>query len=234
MPDGKTVVLKISGESLAGVSQIVEVPFLHRIISEIKLALEVGFSVALVVGGGNIWRGRNTTSPALDDVASDNMGMLSTMINAIALQDVAESLGICTRVMSAIEIPKVSESFIRRKALKHLSEGRLVIFSCGIGHPYFSTDMAAVLRAVEIRASRILKATNVDAVYSKDPKIHQNAIKYHTLSRKEAMQKELSFMDVSALSFANEHSLDIRIFDIFKPNNVYKAIIGENIGTLIH
>ncbi len=241
-PSGKTaksayrrVLLKVSGEALAGSSKE------HRIDEKVVQAIakaiyevsQSGVHLALVIGGGNIYRGADGERMGMDRVSSDYMGMLATIINALALQNALEKLGANTRVQSAIEMSKVAEPYIRRRALRHLEKGRIVIFAAGTGNPYFTTDTAAALRAIEIGADVILKATNVDGIYSADPKKDPKAKKFKTLTYMEAINRRLRVMDTTALSLCMENKLPIVVFDLHRPENIKRVVCGEPIGTLV-
>ncbi len=230
----KRVVLKLSGEAFLGGERYgIDLKSLFSIAREIKSARSNNIQLALVVGGGNIWRGARDQGLALERVISDNMGMLATLINAMALQNVLEQVGVPTRVMSAIGVSQVAEPYIRRRAIRHLEKGRVVIFASGTGNPYFSTDTAAALRASEIGASLLLKATQVDGVYSADPKKSKNVTLYKQLSLSEALRRRLGVMDQSALALCHENKLSVRVFNLHKPKNIAKAIRGQAIGTLV-
>ena len=230
----RRVMLKLSGEALADVSGWgIDLKALFQIAEEFKKAHSQGIQIGVVVGGGNIWRGGRGQGLKLDRVIADNMGMLATVINALALQDACEQVGVQTRVLSAVEVSKVAEPFIRRRAVRHLEKGRIVIFAAGTGNPYFSTDTAAALRAVEIGADVLLKATQVDGVYTDDPKKNPKAKLYKQLTYQEAIQKKLRIMDTSALALCQENRMPVRVFDMHKQGNVQKAICGAKIGTLL-
>ncbi len=187
----------------------------------------------MVVGGGNIWRGGRGQGLELDRVIADNMGMLATIINALALQDALEQVNIHTRVLSAVEVAKVAEPFIRRRAIRHLEKDRVVIFAAGTGNPYFSTDTAAALRAIEIDAEVILKATHVDGIYSDDPKKNPKAKRFSSISYVDAIRKNLKIMDTSALALCQEHNIPVRVFDMHESGSITRAILGEKLGTLL-
>ncbi|MGC8866993.1 MAG: UMP kinase [Elusimicrobiales bacterium] len=235
----KRVLLKISGEALSILNShkkndVISKDSLSYIALEIKKAVKSNNTqLAIVIGGGNIWRGANKNHNGIDRVTSDNMGMLATVINALVLQSALENIGIVTRVQTAITIAQIAEPFIRRKAIRHLEKGRVVIFAGGTGNPYFTTDTAAALRASEINADILLKATQVDGVYSSDPKTDRNARLIKRLSYMDAIKAQLKFMDQSALTLCMENSIPIRVFNLHKKENIYKAIIGNDIGTLI-
>jgi len=206
---------------------------LNFIAAEVKSACGRDMEIAIVIGGGNIWRGAKDGHGRIDRVTSDNMGMLATVINAMALQSALENLGLPTRVQTAIEISRIAEPFIRRKAVRHLEKGRIVIFAGGTGNPYFTTDTTAALRAAEINASLILKATQVDGVYTADPKIDGKAELIGEISYMEAIKRGLRFMDASALTLSMENHIPIRLFNMHKKGNIAKALKGAKIGTLI-
>ena len=228
------IILKLSGESLAGEPGWgINLKALFNIAEELKEAIERKIQVGIVVGGGNIWRGGRDQGLKLDRVIADNMGMLATLINALALQDACEQQGIQTRVLSAVEVSKVAEPFIRRRAVRHLEKGRLIIFAAGIGNPYFSTDTAAALRSIEVGANLLLKATQVDGIYSDDPKKNPKAKLYKTISYQQAIQKRLRIMDTAALALCQENQLPVRVFNLHKKGNIRKALCGENLGTLL-
>jgi uridylate kinase len=228
------VVLKLSGEALMGKAQSgIDLDALFTIAEELKAARGPRNQIAIVVGGGNIWRGARGQGKQLDRMISDNMGMLATIINALALQDALEKVGAPTRVLSAIEAAKVAEPYIRRRAIRHLEKGRIIIFAAGTGHPYFSTDTAAALRASEIEARAILKGTQVDGVYDRDPKKDPRAVRYKTLTLTQALRDRLGIMDATALSLCLENRIPIRVFDFYKKGNVRRAVEGGNVGTLI-
>ncbi len=231
----RRVVLKISGEALLGKARSggIDLDSLFKIAHELKSARQAHHQIAVVVGGGNIWRGARGQGKGLDRLISDNMGMLATIVNALALQDALEQIGVPTRVMSAIEVAKVAEPYIRRRAVRHLEKGRIVIFAAGTGNPYFSTDTAAALRASEIEASVVLKATQVDGVYDADPHKHARAKKYTTLTLMQALRDRLGIMDATALSLCLENRISVRVFNLHKSGNVRRAIEGKGIGTLI-
>lgn len=229
----KRVLLKISGESLQGKSRHgIDSGALTYITAEIKKALSKGVQVAVVVGGGNIWRGADRGT-AIHRTTADYMGMLATIINAMALQDVLESIGVGTRVQTAIEIPKLSEAYIRRRAMRHLEKGRVVIFAAGTGNPYFTTDTAAALRAVEIQADVLLKATKVDGVYTDDPHRNKKAKLIRRLEFMDAIRRRLRVMDATALTLCMENRMPLAVFNLFKKGNIAKAVAGGRVGTLI-
>lgn len=230
----KRIVLKISGEALLGSERSgISLQSLFHIAKEIKKAKIPSIQIAIVVGGGNIWRGARDQGLGLERAISDNMGMLATLINALALQNAFEQIGVSTRVMSALAASNVAEPYIRRRAIRHLEKGRIVVFAAGTGNPYFSTDTAAALRASEIGASMLLKATQVDGVYSGDPRKSKNVKLYKQVTLGEAIRKHLGIMDTAALALCRENNLSIRVFNLHKPQNIVRAIRGQNIGTLV-
>lgn len=228
----KRVMLKVSGEALAGVGGFgIDFNVALRIANEIKELVSMGVEVGAVVGGGNIWRGRS--GEGMDRTTADYMGMLATCINALALQDSLESIGVMTRVQTAIEMKEIAEPYIRRRAMRHLEKGRVVIFAAGTGNPYFSTDTTAALRAAEIEADVILLAKKVDGVYDKDPHKFPDAQKYDTLSYINVLEKGLQVMDSTATSLCMDNNIPILVFGLDEPGNIKKVILGEKIGTLV-
>jgi uridylate kinase len=228
----KRVILKVSGEALAGNNGFgFDFDIVKRIALEIKDLIEMDVEVGVVVGGGNIWRGRS--GEGMDRAQADYMGMLATCINALALQDSLEQNGVLTRVQTAIEMKEVAEPFIRRKAVRHLEKGRVVIFAAGTGNPYFSTDTTAALRAAEIEADVILLAKKVDGVYNKDPHKYSDAVKYDKLSYIEVLEQGLQVMDSTATSLCMDNNIPILVFGLDEPGNIKRAISGEKIGTLV-
>ena len=226
------VILKISGEALAGEHKFgLNEDMLSMVAKEVKALIELGVQVAVVVGGGNFWRGR--TSKSMDRATADYMGMLATVINSLALQDAFESIGIPTRVQTAIEMKEVAEPYIRRRAMAHLLKNIVVIFAAGTGNPFFSTDTTAALRAAEIEADIILLAKKVDAVYSDDPETNPDAIRFTELTHKEVLEKGLKVMDSTAASLCMDNHIPIHVFGLAEPDNVIKAVYGEPIGTII-
>ncbi len=205
-----------------------------RVAREIKSVHDAGVQIAIVVGGGNIWRYRDTTDSGIERTVSDAIGMLATIMNGVGLQSALESLGVYTRVTSAIDIPQLAEPYIRRKALRHMEKGRVVICAGGTGNPFFTTDTAAALRALELSCNILLKGTNVDGVYDKDPKKSRSAKKYDDLTFSEAIEKNLKVMDQAAFSLCRDQKLPIRVFNFGKPGALRKAALGEKIGTLVH
>lgn len=230
----KRILLKLSGEALMGDQEFgLNGERLKDYANEIKSVVEKGVEVAIVVGGGNIFRGLAGASQGMDRVQADHMGMLATMINGLALQSALEEVGVKTRLQSAIEMDKIAEPFIRRRATRHLEKGRVVIFGGGTGNPYFTTDTAATLRAIEIDADVILKGTRVDGIYTADPEKDVNATKYDTLSFKEVYEKGLNVMDMTAFTLSKENKLPILVFDMNTPGNLNKVVSGEAVGTLV-
>jgi len=228
----KRVMLKISGEALAGdKGQGIDTETVNEISSKIKEVYDMGVEVAIVVGGGNFWRGRS--GKGMDRTTADHMGMLATVINALGLQDALEAKGIPTRVQTAIEMRQIAEPYIRRKAVRHLEKKRIVIFACGTGNPYFSTDTTAALRAAEIDAEVILLAKKVDGVYDSDPMVNPNARKFDKLSFLDVLNKELGVMDSTAASLCKDNNIPIIVFGLNEPDNIVKVVLGENIGTTI-
>ena len=228
----KRVILKLSGEALAGVSGFgLDFNVAKRIALEIKELVDMGVEVGTVVGGGNIWRGRS--GEGMDRTTADYMGMMATCINALALQDSLEQVGVKTRVQTAIEMKEIAEPFIRRRAMRHLEKGRVVIFAAGTGNPYFSTDTTAALRAAEIEADVILLAKKVDGVYDKDPHKYSDAKKYDTLSYIDVLDQGLQVMDSTATSLCMDNEIPILVFGLDEPGNIKKAMYGESIGTLV-
>ena len=233
-PQYKRVMLKLSGESLLGAREHgISPETCDAIAQEIKEVKNLGIELAIVIGGGNIFRGMAGSKRGLDRATGDYMGMLATVINGLALQDSLERAGVPTRVQSAIEMRAVAEPFIRRRAIRHLEKGRVVIFAAGTGNPYFSTDTAAALRASEISADVLLKATKVDGVYTADPKIDARARRYERLTYMDALKNRLNVMDASAFSLCMDNRIPILVFDLFKRGNIKRAVLGERIGTLV-
>jgi len=233
-PAYKRVLLKLSGEALLGnLSYGIDFKKALRIARELKQIHELGVDIAIMIGGGNIFRGSRGVEEGMDRVSADHIGLLATVINGIALQDALEKEGLNTRLISAIEIRAVAEPFIRRRVLRHLEKRRVIIFTAGLGSPYFTTDTAAVLRALEIKADVILKATKVDGVYTADPLIDKNATRFESIKFLEVIQQELKVMDSTAISLCKDNDLPIIIFNLNIPGNIKKAILGEKIGTKI-
>ncbi len=231
----KRVLLKLSGEALAGEGKSgINTSVLAQIADDVAEAVALGVEMGIVIGGGNIFRGVAASAQGMDRASSDYMGMLATCINALALQDALEKKGLATRVQSAIEMAEIAEPYIRRKAMRHLEKGRIVIFAAGTGNPYFTTDTAAALRAMEINADVILKATKVDGVFDKDPMKHPEANKFEQLTYIEVLQKGLKVMDSTAISLCMDNALPIVIFNLTESGNIARAISGEKIGTTVY
>ena len=230
----KRILLKLSGEALVGdKAGGIDPEILIKYSNEIKKIYDRGVEIAIVIGGGNIYRGFNNEYK-IDRVQGDYMGMLATLINGLALQNTLENIGIPTRLQSAINVNKVAEPYIKRKALRHLDKKRIVIFSAGTGNPYFTTDSAAVLRAIEIEADVILKGTRVDGIYNDDPNKNSDAFKFEKITFKEAISKGLKIMDTTAFTLSHENKLPIIVFDMNQENNLLKVLNGENVGTLVN
>jgi uridylate kinase len=233
-PVYKRVLLKLSGEALMGKADFgIDPDVIFRFAQEIAELSAQGVELGVVIGGGNIFRGAGLASGGMERVSADHMGMLATVMNALALQDALEQQGAFCRVMSAIQINEVCEDFLRRRAIRHLEKGRVVIFAAGTGNPFFTTDSAASLRAVEIGAELLMKGTQVDGVYNADPKKDPNAVRYTDLSYDEAINKRLGVMDTTAVVMCQEQKMPLRIFDVHKQGNLTKIIYGEDIGTLV-
>lgn len=228
------ILLKLSGEALMGDRQYgIDNDRLKEYAAEIKKVVDLGCEVAIVIGGGNIFRGLSGAAAGMDRVQGDYMGMLATVINGMALQGALEDAGIHTRLQSAIEMDKVAEPFIKRKATRHLEKGRVVIFGAGTGNPYFTTDTAATLRAIEIGADVILKGTRVDGIYDSDPEKNSDAVKFNALTFDEVYSKDLKVMDMTAFTLSHENKLPIIVFDMNKKGNLVKVVEGEEVGTLV-
>ncbi len=233
-PKFKRILLKLSGEALQGTDNYgINAKILSTISSEIKEIHEQGVEVTVVIGGGNIFRGISGASTGMDRSTADYMGMLATVINALALQDSLERNGVLTRIQTALEIKQVAEPFIKRRAIRHIEKGRVVIFAAGTGNPFFTTDTAATLRALQINAEIILKATKVDGVYDKDPMKFKDAIKFDELSYMDILKKELKVMDATAISLCMEEKIPIIVFNLFKKGNIKRIIDGKKIGTIV-
>jgi len=233
-PAYKRILLKLSGEALLGRHEFgIDPDVLTRYSEEIRRAREAGVQIGIVIGGGNIYRGVSNSSDAIDKVTGDHMGMLATLINALALQSSLEHHGMVTRLVSAIRMEVIAEPFIRRRAVRHLEKDRIVIFGAGTGNPYFTTDTAAALRAIEIEADLIIKGTRVDGVYDADPETNPKATLYETLSYMDVMQKELKVMDMTAITLCRENKLPIRVFNMNKEGNLKRLLLGEKIGTKV-
>ncbi|NQY25968.1 MAG: UMP kinase [Piscirickettsiaceae bacterium] len=233
-PKYKRVLLKLSGEALMGNAEFgIDPEVIIRFAKEISALSAQGVELGVVIGGGNIFRGAGLAASGMERVSADHMGMLATVMNALALQDALEQQGAFCRVMSAIQINEVCEDYLRRRAIRHLEKGRVVIFAAGTGNPFFTTDSAASLRAVEIGAELMLKATQVDGVYDSDPKTNPDAVRYTELSYDEVIDKRLGVMDTTAVVMCQEQKMPLRIFDVHKKDNLTKIIYGEEIGTLV-
>lgn len=233
-PFYKRVLLKLSGEALMGDQEFgISSEVIASYARQIKEIVELGVEVSVVIGGGNIFRGISGATQGVDRVTGDHMGMLATVINSLALQNSIEKLGVPTRVQTAIEMPKIAEPFIKRRAQRHLEKGRVVIFGAGTGNPYFTTDTAAALRAIEMNTEVVLKATKVDGIYDKDPKKYDDAVKYDRVTYTEVLNKDLKVMDSTAISLCRENKLPIIVFDSLTEGNIKKVIMGENIGTIV-
>ena len=228
----KKILLKLSGEALAGDGKVgIDPKTINSICDAIKEVHDMGVKISIVVGGGNFWRGKY--GEGMVKTTADYMGMLATAMNGLALQDALEARGVYTRVQTAIEMREIAEPFIQRKAEKHLRKGRVVIFACGTGHPYFTTDTAAVLRATEINADIILLGKSIDAVYSADPKIDPNAQKYEEISYMDVLEKDLKVMDSTATAMCRDNNMPLLVFGIEDPENIVRAVRGEKIGTIV-
>jgi uridylate kinase len=228
------VTLKLSGEALQGTAGYgIDPAILDTIAGEVQGVLELGVQTSVVIGGGNIFRGVKASAKGMDRASADYMGMLATVMNAIALQDALERRGVYTRVLSAIEMKEVAEPYIRRRATRHLEKGRVVIFAAGTGNPYFTTDTAAALRAMEVDSQVLLKATKVDGVYDKDPMKHRDAVRYDRLTYLEVLARGLNVMDATAISLCQENDLPIVVFDMLASGNIRRVVCGEPLGTIV-
>ncbi len=233
-PVFRRILLKLSGEALVGDMEYgINPAVVQEIAKEVKELGELGVEVGIVIGGGNIYRGVAASTQGMDRASADHMGMLATVINSLALQDALEKLGVFTRVMSAIEMHRIAEPYIRRRAMRHLEKGRIVIFAAGTGNPFFSTDTAAALRAMEVKAEVILKATKVEGVYDNDPLIHKRAKKFEKLSYIEVLNRGLKIMDSTAISLCMDNHLPIIVFNLKQKGNIKRVVLGEKIGTII-
>ncbi len=229
----KRILLKLSGEALAGEKKSgIDFDYVLKVSETIKKCVELGAEISIVVGGGNYWRGRSNQH--MDRTRADHIGMLATAMNALTLLDGLSQVGVDARVQTAIEMRQIAEPYIRNRATRHLEKGRVVIFGCGTGNPFFSTDTCAALRAAEIDADIIFKATNVDGVYTSDPKTDPNAKKYAELSFIDVLKDELKVMDMSAAAMCNDNNIPILVFDLSDPDNIVRALKGEKIGTIVH
>ncbi|MCU0930423.1 MAG: UMP kinase [Serpentinimonas sp.] len=235
MPAYRRILLKLSGEALMGDDNFgINRATIVRIVEEVADITRLGVQVAVVIGGGNIFRGVAGGSVGMDRATADYMGMLATVMNSLALADAMEKAGITARVMSAIAIEQVVEPYVRPKALQYLEEGKVVVFAAGTGNPFFTTDTAAALRGAEIGAEIVLKATKVDGVYTADPKLHADATRYTTISFDEAMSRQLQVMDATAFALCRDQNLPVKVFSIFKPGALRRVVLGEDEGTLVH
>ena len=231
-PKYKRVLLKISGEVLAGENKHgFDFNTVTKVCTAVKKMADLGVQIGIVVGGGNFWRGRS--SGDMDRTRADHIGMLATVMNSLALADALEQLGVTVRVQTAIEMNKIAEPYIRNRAIRHLEKGRVVIFGCGTGNPFFSTDTAAALRAAEVDADIIFKATNVDGGYDKDPNKYPDAIKYDTITQQDILSRGLAVMDSTAASLCRDNNIPILVFNLEEPENMVKAVLGEKVGTLV-
>ncbi len=235
LPKYKRILLKLSGEALMGEGNYgIDPKVISQYAYDIKAVTDLGVQVAIVIGGGNIYRGMNEAETGIERAQGDYMGMLATVINGMAMQSGLEKIGLYTRLQSAIKMEQIAEPYIRRRAIRHVEKGRVVIFGAGTGNPYFTTDTAASLRAIEIQADVILKGTRVDGIYTADPEKDKSATRYETISFKEVYQKNLNVMDMTAFTLCQENKLPIIVFDMNKPGNLLNVIMGKNVGTLVH
>ena len=231
-PKYKRVVLKLSGEALAGEKKMgLDMDVINNICVSIKKCVDAGAQIGIVVGGGNFWRGRSSQN--MDRTRADHIGMLANTMNALAVADALEALGVVVRVQTAISMQQIAEPYIRNRAINHLNKGRVVIFGCGTGSPFFSTDTAATLRAVEIEADILLKATMVDGVYDKDPHKFEDAVRYERISFSDVLNSALSVMDSTAASMCRDNKMPMLVFDLSRPDNIYDAIMGKQVGTVV-
>ncbi|MBS4028517.1 MAG: UMP kinase [Ignavibacteriales bacterium] len=230
----KRILLKLSGESLMGEKQYgIDPEVIKYYAQEIKEIQKLGIEISIVIGGGNIYRGMGNSSDGIDEVTGDTMGMLATMINALALQSGLEHVGVFTRLMSAVNMDKIAEPFIRRRAIRHMEKKRVVIFGAGTGSPYFTTDTAAALRAAEVNADVILKGTRVDGVYNLDPEKHPNAFRFDAISHLDVIKRDLEVMDLTAITLCRDNKMPIIVFNMNVPGNLKRIILGENVGTRV-
>jgi len=233
-PAFQRILLKLSGEALAGEMEYgISPAVVQKVAAEVKDVKELGVEVAIVIGGGNIYRGVAASAQGMDRASADHMGMLATIINSLALQDALEKMGVFTRVMTAIQIYQVAEPYIRRRAVRHLEKGRVVIFAAGTGNPYFTSDTAAALRAMEVKAEVILKGTRVDGVYDTDPLIHKKAKRFEKLSYLEVLQRGLKIMDAPAISLCMDNHLPVIVFNLTEKGNIKRVVMGQKVGTII-
>lgn len=228
------ILLKVSGEALLGeLDYGIDPKVSSRIAREVAAVVDAGVEIGIVIGGGNIFRGKGLAASGIDRITGDHMGMLATVMNALGLQDALERAGVTTRVMSAISVRDVCEDYIRRRAIRHLEKGRAVIFAAGTGNPFFTTDTAASLRAIEIGADLMIKATKVDGIYSADPKLDDQAVRYERISYDEVIERKLAVMDTNAIVLCRDQSMPIRIIDLNQPGELQRLIRGEDVGTLV-
>ncbi|NIG52275.1 UMP kinase [Chitinophaga sp. Cy-1792] len=235
LPKYKRILLKLSGEALMGEGNYgIDPKVIQQYAYDIKAVTDLGVQVAIVIGGGNIYRGMNEAETGIERAQGDYMGMLATVINGMAMQSGLEKIGLYTRLQSAIKMEQIAEPYIRRRAIRHVEKGRVVIFGAGTGNPYFTTDTAASLRAIEIQADVILKGTRVDGIYTADPEKDKTATRYETITFSEVYQKSLNVMDMTAFTLCQENKLPIIVFDMNRPGNLLNVIMGKNVGTLVH
>ncbi|MBV7528827.1 UMP kinase [Chitinophaga sp. sic0106] len=235
LPKYKRILLKLSGEALMGEGNYgIDPKVITQYAYDIKAVTDLGVQVAIVIGGGNIYRGMNEAETGIERAQGDYMGMLATVINGMAMQSGLEKIGLYTRLQSAIKMEQIAEPYIRRRAIRHVEKGRVVIFGAGTGNPYFTTDTAASLRAIEIQADVILKGTRVDGIYTADPEKDKTATRYETITFSEVYQKSLNVMDMTAFTLCQENKLPIIVFDMNRPGNLLNVIMGKNVGTLVH
>ncbi|MEY2719767.1 MAG: uridylate kinase [Bacteroidota bacterium] len=233
-PVYKRILLKLSGESLMGQQHYgIDAAALRSFAEDVKEAYDLGIEIGIVFGGGNIYRGMQAEEMGIDKVSGDHMGMLATVINCLAFQNALESLGVPTRLLSAIRMEQIAEGFIRRRAMRHLEKGRVVVFGAGTGNPYFTTDTAAVLRAVEIEADVVIKGTRVDGIYDKDPEKHADAVRFDTISYKETLERNLRVMDMTAITMASENNKPILVFNMNERGNLRRLMLGEPVATVV-
>lgn len=233
-PAYERILLKLSGEALMGdMDYGIDPVYIRRIANEVKAISDIGVEVALVIGGGNIFRGAGLAQAGMDRVTGDHMGMLATVINCLSMQDALENQGAYCRVMSALEINSVCEDYIRRRAVRHLEKGRIVLFAAGTGNPFFTTDSAASLRAVEVGADIMIKGTKVNGIYNKDPLKHKDAVKFDEISFDEAIDKRLGVMDQTAIVMCRDNNLPVKVFNMNKTGDLMRLIMGENVGTTV-
>lgn len=233
-PVFKRILLKLSGEALMGEGQFgIDTEILTRIADEIRALRQLGVEVGMVIGGGNLFRGEGLAKAGMDRVTADHMGMLATVMNSLAMQDTLERLGVFTRVMSAVRVNQVCEDYIRRRAIRHLEKGRVVIFAAGTGNPFFTTDSAASLRAIEVNADVMLKATKVDGIYSSDPFKDPMAVRYERLTYDEALVRKLQVMDATAIVMCREHDIPLKVFNINRHGDLVRIVCGESVGTTV-